>query len=184
MVIDDIVIDAASSEQHLEGILALQVLNHSKSLSQPELLSNGYVTLEHRIEQLEAMMASSRQIIALQDDKIVGYALSLLHEHRNMFPILRTMFDRIDGLQASGKIGTYYVMGQVCIHSAYRGRGIFEAMYAEHKKAFSLQYDYCITEVSVHNIPSMKAHRKVGFLPLLTFEDKQDTWSIIAWDWS
>jgi len=184
MYSEGIIIAIASSIKHLEGIMTLQALNHASSLTRQEKKSNGYVTLEHSLNQLTTMMASSSQIVAMKDGQVVGYALSLMQENRNMFPILRTMFERIDSIAMSNKKMSYYVMGQVCIHERYRGQGIFKSLYDEHKKVFSSQYDVCITEVSVHNIPSMKAHKKVGFIPLLNFEDSQDKWSIISWDWS
>ena len=181
---EEIIISKALTATDLEGILALQSLNHANNLTPDQKTSNGYVTLEHTMGQLQTMVASSAQVIAKADDRVVGYALSLLQVHRSMYPILNAMFDRVDSIRVSAKIGSYYVMGQVCIDSNYRGRGVFNRLYDEHKRLFSSSYNSCVTEVSIHNIPSVKAHAKVGFRSVMTFEDEQDDWSVIAWDWS
>ncbi len=74
-------------------------------------------------------------------------------------------------------------MGQICISEAFRGQGIFEKLYLKHKEIYSGKFDICLTEVSVRNKRSMKAHERVGFQTIHTFKDKTDDWNILLWDW-
>jgi hypothetical protein len=78
----------------------------------------------------------------------------------------------------------FYVMGQICVAEAYRGQGVFDKMYQKHKDVFSNTYELCVTEVSVRNMRSMKAHERVGFKKIHTYTDPQETWNIMVWDWA
>ena len=54
-------------------------------------------------------------------------------------------------------------MGQICIDKPWRGRGLFDQLYAAHRQHLSGRYDCCITEVATRNGRSMSAHLRVGF---------------------
>ena len=77
----------------------------------------------------------------------------------------------------------FYLMGQVCIRRDYRGKGVFEMLYREHKQTYSSQYDLLVTEISTSNHRSLKAHQKTGFKNIHTYEDAMDEWTVVAWDW-
>ena len=97
------------------------------------------------------------------------------------------MFNLLDTLTYKGtpvKDLRYYVMGQICVAKAYRGKGVFRQLYAAHKKHLSGTYDFCITEISSRNLRSMRAHEKVGFTLLHRFSDATDEWNIVLWDWT
>lgn len=183
----EIVIDIARSTKDLQQIIALQHVNHKLSLSDEERLENGFVTLRHDLEQLQQMMESVPQVVARSTKGIIGFALVLLKEHANMFPILHSMFEIFDETIYKGQIlgnTSYYVMGQVCIDKDYRGQGIFQRLYQEQKRLLSSSFDLCLTEASVHNKPSMRAHQKVGFKILKEYSDHTDDWAMLLWDWS
>jgi hypothetical protein len=96
------------------------------------------------------------------------------------------MFDIISGLEYDGKPLSeqrYYVMGQICVAQTHRGQGIFDGLYAEHKRQLSGEFDLCVTEIAVRNTRSTRAHERVGFRTIHTHEDHIDLWNIVAWDW-
>ncbi|WP_029489723.1 hypothetical protein [Aquimarina agarivorans] len=53
-----------------------------------------------------------------------------------------------------------------------------------HKQVYAEKIDYCVTEVSSSNKPSMHAHLAIGFVVIHTFTDATDTWNVLLWDWT
>lgn len=176
----------AETDEHLEEILRLQKENHIALISSDNK-SDGFVTVIHDLPVLQLMNSLNKQVIALENGQVIGYALVMPKELKDSIPILVPMFDMFEVIPFKGRqlsTWNYYVMGQVCIAQSHRGKGIFEQLYLKHKETYSKQYDLCITEVSTSNPRSMRAHEKVGFRTIHTFEDKSDQWNILTWDWT
>lgn len=178
-----LIIKQAETLDELNQILDLQSRNHVHTLTAEERSMNGFVTVRHDLELLTKMNDSAKQIIAVDDGKVVGYALVMLKEFGDMIPVLVPMFEMFNTLSLKGKSiqhYSYYVMGQICISENYRGRGIFEALYQKHKEIYSNQFELLLTEVSTSNARSMKAHSKVGFNIVHSFKDETDEWNILV----
>ena len=77
---------------------------------------------------------------------------------------------------------TFYVMGQICVDERYRGKGVFDALYLTHKELLGNVYELCVTSVSTRNSRSMKAHQRVGFEIVNTFQDATDEWNVLVWN--
>ena len=181
-----VIIKFAETKQELEQILKLQDLNHVRNLSPEDKRSNGFVTVKHDLELLTKMSNSAPQIIAKYNDEVVGYALVMLKEFCEMIPVLTPMFEMFNKLSYKQKqLSDYnfYVMGQICVSENHRGQGIFESLYLKHKEAYSDKFEICLTEVSVNNSRSMRAHERVGFQTIHSFQDETDKWNILLWDW-
>lgn len=177
----------AVSTQDLQNILILQRENMRGVLSPSEILEEGFITVHHSLEQLEAMQALVPQILAVDGPKLAGYALVMPRALKNSIPVLVPMFELLDTLSYEGKAVSalrYYVMGQICVGKDYRGQGVFRQLYQAHRERLSKDFDYCITEVSSANLRSMRAHLKIGFQLLHTFTDELDEWNIVLWDWT
>jgi len=181
-----VTIKLAATGAELNQILALQATNHKDNLSAETRKANGFVTVRHDLELLQKMNASAGQVIAKDGDVVVGYALVMLGELSPLIPVLMPMFEMFNSLSYKNRpLGSYkyYVMGQVCVAESHRGQGVFQQMYEGHKKFYADQFELCLTEVSSSNLRSMRAHEKVGFKTIYSFEDKIDRWNILAWDW-
>lgn len=179
-------IQLVDNDSQLAGILALQKLNHVSEISIETKNTQGFVTVRHDLPLLQTMNNSARQIIALENEAVIGYALVMPKELKLQIPVLMPMFDmfgKISYKQKKLSELNYYVMGQVCIAEAFRGKGIFEKLYSKHRETYSSTYDLCVTEVSTSNQVSMRAHEKVGFQIIHTFADTTDEWNILLWDW-
>jgi predicted GNAT superfamily acetyltransferase len=179
-------IGIAKTENDFNGILELQALNHVEQVSPTVHSTQGFVTVRHDLRLLKDMAYSTPQIIAKKDGNIIGFALVMTLEFADRIPVLLPMFKMLETLSFEERPLTsysYYIMGQVCIAESFRGQGLFEQLYAEHKTQLSAQYDLCVTEVSLRNPRSMRAHEKVGFEVIHSFEDNADSWKILAWDW-
>jgi len=182
-----ILIKFAESESELKQILKLQSSNLLQNVSAEAKRSDGFVTVKHDLNLLTKMNNAARQIIAVDNDIVVGYALVMLKEFSEMIPVLSPMFEIFNKISFKRKkLGNYnyYVMGQVCISENHRGQGVFEKLYLQHKKAYSDVFDICVTEVSANNTRSMRAHEKIGFQTIYSFQDKTDNWNILVWDWN
>ena len=176
----------AQTPEDLSNILALQQANMKAALSEEEKKKEGFITVQHTHKQLEEMAALAPQIVAYDGDVLAGFALVMSPEMRDTIPVLRPLFALIDNLTFNDKPlaqQQYYVMGQVCVHKEYRGKGVFKALYAHHKNVLSEKYSCCITEISTANRRSMRAHEKVGFQNIHTYTDPLDEWHVVLWDW-
>ena len=168
----------------LPRILELQRANLAASVAAEEQRSQGFVTAVHSLESLEQMHALAPSIIARTDSELAGYALTMLVEARRCVPILDPMFQLLEQLSWRGRSlrqVSHYVMGQVCVAKPFRGQGVFDALYRGHQAAYRERFELLVTEVSVRNTRSLRAHERVGFEPLHRYRDDVDEWLVIGW---
>lgn len=176
-----------TSTSELEQILELQRTNLVSGLPESERREQGFVTVMHTLELLQAMHRSAPSIIIKDEEKVVAYALTMLPEGRNLVPELVPMFSNMDHLTWKGKpLNEYrfYVMGQICVDKAYRGRGLFDQLYQKHKEVYSPDYDLMVTEIATRNTRSMRAHERVGFQTINVYRDELDEWAVVVWEWA
>jgi ribosomal protein S18 acetylase RimI-like enzyme len=171
----------------LERILALQADNLRSVVSAEDARREGFVTVAHTLDVLEAMHAIAPSIVARAGADLAGYALVMPVEARTLVPILEPMFRLFETLSWRGRpLGdtAYYVMGQICVARDHRGRGVVDAMYREHRARYADRYALCVTEIATRNERSMRVHARVGFEVVTTYRDETDEWAVVAWDWS
>lgn len=176
-----------TSSDELEQVLALQLANLKQNISQSEKEKEGFVTLQHSKEVLDMMHAIQPSVIAIDAGKVIGYALVMHPACRPLVPDLDPLFSLVDTLAYKGRPFQqfhYYVMGQICIDKRYRGSGVFAGLYQAHKEHFSQQYDFVVTEISVNNKRSLRAHEKTGFRVIHQHTDLTDDWVVVLWDWT
>jgi GNAT superfamily N-acetyltransferase len=165
-------------DRDLEQILALQRRNLPRNIDEAELAAQGFVTVEHTVDVLRRMHELAPSLVAKDGDELAGYALVMPVECRILLPVLEPMFQRLDAFRRR-----FYVMGQICVAKAYRGRGIFDLLYAAHREHLRGRFDSCVTEVSVRNPRSLRAHLRVGFEEIERYRDGTDEWVLLAWNW-
>src|SRR5438067_396801 len=127
-------------ERELRQILDLQRRNLMRNLSPEQSAANGFVTVEHTLDLLERMHAVAPSIVARHGQVLAGYALMMPLECRSLTPVLESMLERMSALHHGGRPlleHRLYVMGQICIDAPYRGRGIFDLLYQEHRRQFA-----------------------------------------------
>ncbi len=179
-------IKLAETKEELDQILVLQEKNHFDNVSIKNRSSQGFLRIRHTLEQLQTMNQEAFQIIATENNKVVGYALVMLKSSSEKIPLLIPMFQLFNKLEYNQRKLTdynYYVMGQICVEETERGKGVFEKLYLKHKERYFQTFDICLTEVSSSNFRSMKAHQKIGFKTIHSFSDDTDHWNILLWDW-
>lgn len=180
-------IKLAEADHELEQILQLQKENHYAHISEQQKNQQGFVTVRHDIELLRRMNNRAQHVIAVNEEKVIGYALVMVPEMQEYIPVLQPMFQLLEQLEYRNyrlREIDYYIMGQICIAENYRGQNIVGLLYNKHKETYASKYALCLTEVSTSNPRSMRAHQKVGFNTIHTYRDKTDEWNILCWDWA
>ena len=163
-------------------LLDLQRANLAINLDVQTIESQGFVTFVYAPEAIKKMMQAAPQIVARADNQIVGYALTTTIEVGLENELMRPL------VELSKKLGPlskkrFYFMGQVCVRVGYRGIGVFDALYHEHKHLFHYQYDAVVTEIASDNFRSLAAHKRVGFQTIHTEFDETHgkEWQVVAW---
>ena len=88
--------------------------------------------------------------------------------------------DRVVYKERPMKNAKYFIMGQICIQKEFRGQGIFQKLYKNLAKRLSVDFDFICTEIAARNLPSMKAHQKVGFIEIDRHSDNGEEWVVVA----
>jgi len=60
--------------------------------------------------------------------------------------------------------------------------GLLSKLYNATKSHLPKDYELLVTEVSTRNKISLKAHQKMGFEVIHTYDDGVEVWDVIAWD--
>ena len=170
----------------LEQIAVLSKENLRNDLSVEEKKSQGFITWEYTLPLLESLHAIAPAVIVKLEDEVVGYALTAFKEAAAVLPVLHDMIHHLEFLSFNGKPLSdyrYYVMGQICIAKAHRGKGLFDQLYQHHKKCYGPQYELLVTEISTSNYRSLKAHQNTGFQTIHTYQDAMDEWNVVVWNW-
>jgi len=176
----NIIYKKAESTEELNQILYLQQINSPESISEEESINEGFITARHSFNILKQMNDLCAHTIAKYDDKVVGYALSMVKAFKNDIEVLAPMFDKIE---MSIPLNTnYIVMGQICVDKLYRKQGIFKGLYHFMKSQMKSEYDMIITKVDAKNTRSMNAHYAIGFKVLYSYRSNNQDWEILSWD--
>ena len=167
----------AVSKAELEQILYLQQENLKTGLSATEMDREGFVSVVHTLELLEAMNCVCPHILAKVEDSVVGYALCMHPDFSDAIPMLLPMFRKVETLVDPAH--RVIIMGQICIGKSWRKQGIFRGLYSEMQKELRGEFDSIITEVDDTNQRSLRAHIAVGFKKLEVYNSGGRTWHLI-----
>ena len=182
-----IAVTTSNSKKDLEGILDLQKANLAANLTFNEIQSQGFVTVTHTLDQLLKLNNEAQHIIAKDDDKVIGYLLAMTQRSKAEIPLLIPMFNIFNETIYNNKIiadYNYIVVGQACIDTLYRGKGILDKCYAAYRERYKDKYDFAITEIAKTNTRSLNAHKRIGFKEIKSYTSPEDIeWTLVVWDW-
>ncbi len=175
------------TNQDFLQIIDLQKRNLPINLSAVEMQDQGFVTVQHSLDDLLEMNRHEHNIVIKDANQIVGYLLAMTKASKSAIPILIPMFECFDLVQFKGKPiadYNYIVVGQVCVDKAYRGKGLLDACYRAYADYFESRYAFAITEIATKNERSINAHSRIGFEEVHRYSDANGIeWSIVVWDW-
>ena len=98
------------------------------------------------------MQALIPQIIAVENQTLAGYALSMTRELKAAIPVLVPLFERLDTLRYNGcslNELSYYVMGQICVDKNIEDKGFLDNS-MQHTRRF---FQNSMTTVSQKFLP-------------------------------
>jgi hypothetical protein len=177
-----------STADEVRQILELQAENLPSALTADIMAGQGFVTVRHDASVLRRMNEVAPSIVAKAGGRIAGYALVMPRSFAADVPILRPMFEMLDGLSWKGvplrDNPRWFVMGQICIAADHRGLGLFDGLYRTMAERYGGHYDFTVTEVAGRNTRSLRAHARVGFQSLHVYADAAtgEEWHVIALD--
>ncbi len=178
----------SKTNQDLSEITILQKSNLRQNLTAAEIQNQGFLTMSYTLETLKKMQDKESQIIAKDNDKIVGYELALTEKSKFEIPVLTPMFETFNLMQYKEKLISsynYIVVGQICIDKEYRSKGLFDGCYEAYKNYFKNKYDFAITEIATDNKRSRAAHKRNGFEEIYTYKDFNNIeWVIVILEWN
>ena len=176
-------ITLASSEKHLNQILALQLQNHKTTVNKSQKEKEGFVTVRHDIDMLTSISGDLKHVIAVSEGSVVGYALVMQRSARNKVPILIPMFEQFDQIRFKerevSKIN-YIVMGQVCVAKEYRSMGIFRKMYKHLADYLRPHFELILTDIDLKNKRSIEAHKACGWIDVAQYHAQNSDWQIVG----
>jgi GNAT superfamily N-acetyltransferase len=179
------VITHASTDEHLRQILALQGRYHLRATPAEAQAAEGFVYAEHTLPLLRRMAAVSPQAIALSQDQVVGYCLSLPTTMSSEVPALVPMFEQLERFRYRGQplsARRFFVGGQVCVDREHRGQRLLQRLYEHLRLLLASSHELCVTEISSRNVVSLRAHEKMGFERIASYDGGAETWIVVAWD--
>lgn len=183
-----IIYTTSREDKDLLGILNLQEKNLPENLTREQILSQGFVTVSHRLQDLQKMNAIEHSIIAKENDTVIAYLLAMTEKSKFDIPILIPMFEtfeKIKFLESTLATYNYIVVGQVCVDKNYRGQGVLDKCYALYIESFKDKYDFAVTEIASRNLRSIQAHKRIGFKKIHEYiAPDNEEWSIVVLNWN
>ncbi|HMJ46517.1 MAG TPA: hypothetical protein VK498_04265 [Ferruginibacter sp.] len=177
----------SATEKDLQGIKDLQKNNLPANLTAEEIFSQGFVTVNHSLEDLKKLNDIEHHIICRDNEKVVAYLLAMTAASKNDIPVLIPMFRAFEKVIYKGKPladYNYIVVGQVCVDKYYRGQGVLDKCYGKYRECFKDRFDFAITEIAARNIRSINAHKRIGFTEAHKYTSPDmEEWSIVIWEW-
>ena len=176
-----------TSIAELEGIRQLQAENLRQNITDEEADSQGFLTAAYSIDFLKEMHQESPSIVAMDGDKVAGYALVSTKATRNGHDLLVGLFNSIDECEYKGRLlkdVDYVVVGQLCVGKEYRGQDLVQGLYGHFRDCLQQEFDYLVTDVAQANVRSLKAHKKRGFQVINQLMYGGFGWDIVLWDWN
>ncbi|WP_282075076.1 GNAT family N-acetyltransferase [Maribacter aquivivus] len=172
----NLIYTTATTKEELIQILSLQQMNLKSAVSSDEMEKEGFLTVHHTLDVLTRMNDACPHIIAKDEDKVVGYALSMTEDFKDEISVLRPMFTELENVS----IQNFITMGQICVAKTHRKQGIFRGLYNAMKIASYPTYDAIITEVDATNSRSLGAHYAVGFEKICIYHSLGQDWELIS----
>lgn len=181
-----ITIQLVHCDSILEDILRLQRENLRKHLTEGEAADQGFLTAEFSLEYLQQMHGVHPSIVALDGERVAGYALVTARSVGADHPLHADLIHQIDQLHFRHqpiRETPYVVVGQLCVGKEYRGIGLVKSLYGQFRLTLQNQYNYAITDVAQANRRSLKAHLNTGFQIIHSFPYEGQEWDVVLWNW-
>lgn len=158
----------------IPDIFKLQQKYHVNTIS-PEDKPDGFVTTLFSEEQFKELIEKEDGItLAVDGERIVGYAMAASWEYWSAWPLFQHMIGDLPKTEYKGEtmsVENSYQYGPIAVEKAYRGKGVFEALFDYSLASMAERYPYMLTFINQINPRSYAAHtRKAGCDVIKTFD--------------
>ena len=165
------------------AILELQSANYIANLSTHER-EQGFLSAQFTSEQTAQIAKDLGTIVAVIDDKIVGFVCAFRTEFETGSPVIAKMLESYDRFIFEARpVNTFksYIYGPVCIAREYRGQGLLRGLYEAQKKDLAGQFEIGVAFVSRSNPHSLDVHvQGLGMTEVGDFECRNDIYVTLA----
>lgn len=158
----------------IPGVKDLQKKYHVSTISEEDKV-DGFVTTLFTDEQFKELIESEDGLaIALDGDKIVGYAMAASWDYWSAWPLFEFMIKDLPNTSYLGQVlskENSYQYGPICIDKAYRGTDVLPNLFEFSRMQMEKRYPIMITFINQINPRSFKAHtEKLGLDVIKSFE--------------
>jgi len=150
---------------------------------------DGFVTTAFTKEQLTELINKEQGLfIALEDDKVIAYAMAASWQFWSIWPMFKHMIKDLHNLKYLGltlDTNNSYQYGPVCIDKSVRGTGMLEKIFDFSREHMSKRYPILVTFINKINPRSYEAHtRKLGLEVIQEFEFNNNNYYELVYDTS
>ena len=164
-------------ENDYSQMLALQNRNLVWELT-PEEAKQGCLLRAFSLDDFRAMDAELCVMLAFNaDQQLAGYLCATRLIENSRFEVIQRIYQHCKKVSYHGKSLLQYkafIASPMCIERAYRGTSLFFDLCSEMLKSPQITSDYelILTFVSVDNMQSLRACRRLSFQPIEIFNIK------------
>lgn len=172
----------------IPAINELQKKYHVLTISDEDK-PDGFVTTLFTDEQFKELIEKENGLaIALDGDKVVGYAMAASWEYWSAWPLFEYMIKDLPSTKYLGHVlstENSYQYGPICIHKAYRGSEVLPNLFEFSRSQMEKKYPIMITFINQINPRSYKAHtEKLGLEVIKSFEFNNNQYYELGYDMS
>ena len=172
----------------IDKVLELHSKYQIDSIAQEDK-KDGFITTAFTKEQLSDLITKERGLfIAVEDDKIIAYAMAASWQFWSIWPMFRHMIKDLGKLEYLGKklsIDNSYQYGPACVEKDFRGSGLLEKLFDFSVQEMSKKYPILVTFINKINTRSYEAHkRKLGLEVIQEFKFNSNNYYELVYDTS
>lgn len=173
--------------EDIPEIKKLQLKYHVSTISDEDR-PDGFVTTLFTKEQFKELIEKEDGLfIALDGEKIIGYAMAASWEYWSAWPLFQYM---IKDLPKTEYLGTRlsednsYQYGPIAVEKDYRATNVFPNLFEFSKREMHKKYPILITFVNSINPRSLRAHEKLGLDKIKSFQFNDNNYLELGFDTS
>jgi hypothetical protein len=170
-------------DEDLPSLLALQEANLHANLSDAER-ADGFLSARFGGEQFTAMADQVGVLVAVEGDRVAGYACASEVDYNRRFPLLAAMIDafpRVPYQRRSLDRAACFVYGPVCVGRAWRGQGVLRGLVQALRQHTAGRFDCGVAFIAQDNPRSLAAHvQGLGLIQAGRFEHNARTYHIVV----
>lgn len=176
-----------ATKDDLDQVHDLQKRYHVSTISDEDR-PDGFVTTLFTSEQFERLIDDEAGLsIAVDGDKVVGYAMAASWEYWSEWPLFAHMINDLPDTEYLGRtmsMENSYQYGPICVDKEYRGIGVFAHLFDFSRESMRERYPVLLTFVNQINPRSITAHRKLGLDLIKEFQFNNNDYYELGFDTS